>query len=548
MSIAASNSIETEVTPFDDQKPGTSGLRKKVARFQEPHYIETFVQAIFDTVPALKGGRMVLGGDGRFLNKEAIQIIIRMAAANGVGEIIVGQNGILSTPAASNLIRKRKAVAGIILSASHNPGGPNGDFGIKLNIDNGGPAPQSVTDALFARSKDLTLYRSLQTPDIDLSTQAELRLGEASIEIVDPVKDYADLMETQFDFAAIRSLAERGETMAFDGMHAVTGPYAREIFENRLGFSAGTVTNGLPLEDFGGGHPDPNLHYAKDLYELMISAEAPLFGAASDGDGDRNLIIGRNCPVSPSDSLAVLAEHAHRVPAYKDGLPGVARSMPTSSALDRVAQGLGIPVFETPTGWKFFGNLLDAGEVGLCGEESAGTGGAHVREKDGIWAVLFWLNILAATGQSVADLMQAHWQRFGRTFYVRHDFEGLEAEPANKLYADLAGNIAGYVGKDIAGLTVQAADVFEYKDPTNGEVAGNQGIRFSFTDGSRMVVRLSGTGTVGATLRIYMERVEEDPASYDKPVAQVLTPLVAAYCEILELERIFGVTQPTGIV
>lgn len=548
MSNLIEDFLEVGTQPFPDQKPGTSGLRKTVKRFSEDKYIENFVQAIFDTVSALKGGRLVLGGDGRYLNDRAIQIIIRMAAANGVKEIIVGQQGILSTPAASHMIRSRRADAGIILSASHNPGGPEGDFGIKLNVGNGGPAPQSVTDAIYERTKGLDTYRTLDTADIDLSATGTARAGAASVEIVDPVSDYADLMETQFDFDAIRAMAQRGTRMAFDAMHAVTGPYAVEIFENRLGFGEGTVMNGVPKADFGGGHPDPNLKYAKVLHELMTSAGAPEFGAASDGDGDRNLIIGRKCPVSPSDSLAVLAENAHLVPAYRDGLPGVARSMPTSSALDRVAGGLGIPVFETPTGWKFFGSLLDAGMAGLCGEESAGTGGAHIREKDGIWAVLFWLNILAVSGRGVKELLEAHWHRFGRTFYVRHDYEGLDAELAQKTISDLSASIGGFAGSEIAGMAIRAADVFEYQDPTNGEIARNQGLRFLFDNGSRLVLRLSGTGTQGATLRVYMERVEDNPILYEMTVSEALSNLEKAYRSLLNLEAVFGVKTPSAIV
>ncbi|MCK7614155.1 alpha-D-glucose phosphate-specific phosphoglucomutase [Roseibium sediminicola] len=548
MTLLADPFTEIAVKPFPDQKPGTSGLRKKVARFQEPHYIETFVQAIFDTVPALKGGRLVLGGDGRYLNAEALQIILRMAAANGVRDILIGRDGILSTPAASHLIRLRGADAGIILSASHNPGGPGGDFGIKLNMENGGPASETVTRRLFERTRSLTSYKTLHHSDLDLSCPGQVKIGPARVEIVDPVADYADLMATQFDFEAIRRYAASGAGVVFDAMNAVTGPYAKEIFEQRLGFPEGTVWNGEPLTDFGGCHPDPTPVHAKALLEFMTSSDGPAFGAASDGDGDRNLVFGRGGPVSPSDSLALLTEHAHLVPAFRNGLTGVARSMPTSSAVDRVAEALELSVHETPTGWKFFGNLLDAGLVGLCGEESAGTGGAHIREKDGLWAVLFWLNILAVTGQTVEALLKAHWSRFGRTFYVRHDYEDLDQSLAQETIDHLAASVKRYAGVSLGGLQVKTADVFEYQDPVAGEVSKNQGLRFQFRNSERLILRLSGTGTSGATLRIYMERHETAAKTFGAPVATVLAPLRRAYKDLLALEDLFGRSKPDAVV
>jgi phosphoglucomutase len=540
--------LEVSTEPYADQKPGTSGLRKTVARFSAVNYIENFVQSIFDTVPALTGGRLVLGGDGRFLNNTAIQVILRLAAANGVSEVIVGRDGLLSTPAASHMIRSREADAGLILSASHNPGGEKGDFGIKLNMGNGGPAPQSVTDAIFERTKVLGSYKIASTLAADLSRCGTFTVAGMTVTVADPVAAYADLMETQFDFEAIRDWRRKGGRLAFDALNAVTGPYGTEIFENRLGFEKGTVIHGVPLDDFGGLHPDPNPVHARELTGLMAQADAPDLGAASDGDGDRNLIVGRNLVVSPSDSLAVLAANAHLVPAFRSGLTGVARSMPTSSAVDRVAKALKIPVFETPTGWKFFGSLLDAGMVQLCGEESAGTGGAHVREKDGVWAILFWLNILAATGAGVAEILDRHWLRFGRTFYVRHDFEGLDEGRAKELYASLEKRTADLPGQSHGGLVVRTSDVFEYRDASTGEVASRQGVRVLFTDGSRLVVRLSGTGTSGATLRVYMERLETDAAKYATPVAAALSGLVGAYRDILDLETVFGNCDPTAIV
>lgn len=537
--------IETvTTTPFADQKPGTSGLRKKVKVFQQPHYAENFIQSVFDVVENKAAATLVVGGDGRFLNREVIGKAIRMAAANGFARVVVGQGGILSTPAASNLIRQLGAVGGLVLSASHNPGGPDEDFGIKYNAANGGPAPEKMTDAIYARTRSIDQYRIAADAGIDLDRLGVQQLAGMTIEIIDPVAAYADLMETLFDFTAIRGA---GLTMAFDAMNAVTGPYAKEILERRLGFSIGSVRNGTPLEDFGGHHPDPNLVYARELYDLMMSPDAPDFGAASDGDGDRNLIIGRGIFITPSDSLAMLAANAHLAPAYADGLKGIARSMPTSAAADRVAAALGIPAYETPTGWKFFGNLLDAGKVTICGEESAGTGSDHVREKDGLWAVLLWLNILAATGKTVMEIAQEHWARYGRNFYARHDYEGVESAAADALMSELRGKLGELPGQAFGALTVEAADDFAYHDPTDGSMSSNQGIRVLFAGGSRVVFRLSGTGTSGATLRVYLERYEPIGGRLDADTTEMLAEIVAAADAIAGISRHTGRNQPDVI-
>lgn len=529
-----------DTTPYTDQKPGTSGLRKKVPVFQQENYVENFIQSIFDSVAGYRGETLVIGGDGRYFNRETIQTAIRMAAANGFGRVLVGQGGILSTPAASHLIRKNRAFGGIILSASHNPGGPDEDFGIKYNVGNGGPAPEKITEAIYARSREIDRYATIDAPDIDLDKIGTSQLGEMTVEVVDPVADYADLMEKLFDFDAIRDMFAGGFRMVFDAMHAVTGPYAVEILENRLGAQLGTARNSVPLEDFGGHHPDPNLVHARDLYELMMSENAPDFGAASDGDGDRNLIVGKGIFVTPSDSLAILAANAHLAPGYSGGLKGIARSMPTSAAADRVAEKLGIGIYETPTGWKFFGNLLDAGHATICGEESAGTGSDHVREKDGLWAVLLWLNILAVRRESVLDIVTTHWATFGRNYYSRHDYEAVEIDSANTLMDELRAKLSTLPGTSIDGLTIESADDFSYQDPVDGSVSANQGIRIGFVGGSRIVFRLSGTGTSGATIRVYIERYEPDASKHDVETQKALADLIAA------AEKIAGIRKHTG--
>jgi phosphoglucomutase len=534
-------------TPYSDQKPGTSGLRKKVPVFQQENYAENFIQSIFDSLEGFDGKSLVIGGDGRFYNREVIQIAIKMAAANGFGRIIVGQGGILSTPAASHVIRKYKAFGGIILSASHNPGGPKEDFGIKYNIGNGGPAPERITDAIFARSLEIDTYKIAEHSDIDLDHIGESKLGEMIVQIIDPVTDYADLMEELFDFSAIKQMFAGGFKFAFDAMSAVTGPYALEIFENRLGAGDGCVMNGTPLPDFGGHHPDPNLVHAKNLHDMMMADDAPDFGAASDGDGDRNLIIGKHIYVTPSDSLAILAANAHHAPAYKNGIAGIARSMPTSMASDRVAEKLGIPLFETPTGWKFFGNLLDEGKVTICGEESAGTGSDHVREKDGLWAVLLWLNILASRNVSAKEIVEDHWQTFGRTYYSRHDYEGLDTDIANKLMSDLRGSLGDLAGTSAGVHKIENADDFSYLDPVDGSTSSNQGIRIFFEGGARLVLRLSGTGTTGATLRVYMEYFEPDADKHGLDPQDALKDVIEAASIITTLEERTGREAPTVI-
>lgn len=531
--------------PIAGQRPGTSGLRKKVRVFQQPNYAENFIQAVFDTAERTPGATLVIGGDGRFHNRAVIQQAIRMAAANGYGRLLVGRGGILSTPAASCVIRKHRASGGLILSASHNPGGPDEDFGIKYNVANGGPAPEAVTEAIYARTLTIDRWLTVDAPDIDLDRIGETAVGGMAIEVIDPVVDYAELMEQLFDFPAIRAAVAEGLTLAFDAMHAVTGPYAHEILERRLGFQAGTVRNGTPLEDFGGHHPDPNLVHAKVLHDLMMDPEmAPAIGAASDGDGDRNLIIGKGRFITPSDSLAMLAANAHLAPGYAKGLSGVARSMPTSAAVDRVAAALGIPSFETPTGWKFFGNLLDAGKATLCGEESAGTGSDHVREKDGLWAVLLWLNVIAVRRIGVDQLAREHWARFGRNYYARHDYEAIPQAEADALMGALQAALPALPGRSCAGLTVDTADSFAYTDPVDGSVSTGQGLRVIFAGGSRIVFRLSGTGTDGATLRVYLERYEPASGRLDAPVPDMLAELVSAAEEIAGIARHTGRDSP----
>jgi phosphoglucomutase len=538
-------------TPFTDQKPGTSGLRKRVPVFQQARYLENFVQSIFDTIGTPPGSTLVLGGDGRYYNREAIQVILKMAAANGYARVLVGRGGILSTPAASCLIRKYRTHGGIILSASHNPGGPDGDFGIKYNGGNGGPATETVTEAIFVASRKIAEFRIADAPEnaqvIELDKEGDYQIGDMTVSVIDPVAAYAGLMESLFDFAAIRSLLKGRFRIRFDAMHAVTGPYAQEILVNRLGAPPDSVMNAVPLPDFGGGHPDPNLTYAHELVEIMYRADAPDFGAASDGDGDRNMILGKHFFVTPSDSLAVLAANAHLVPGYRRGLAGIARSMPTSAAADRVARDLGIPCFETPTGWKFFGNLMDAGKVTLCGEESFGTGSDHIREKDGLWAVLFWLNILAARRQPVETILMEHWARYGRNVYSRHDYEDIPADAANGVMKLLHDRFAELQGAQFGNLQVKGCDDFSYTDPVDGSVSTAQGVRIMFTDGSRIVFRLSGTGTGGATLRIYLESFEQDASRHHLDAQLLLAELIGIASQISELRERTGREQPTVI-
>ena len=546
--------ITTHMTqPFAGQKPGTSGLRKKVTVFEQPNYLANFVESIFiavQPVDGFAGKTLVIGGDGRFYNDVAIQLVIKIALAHGFSKILVGQNGILSTPAVSNVIRKYGAFGGVILSASHNAGGPDGDFGIKFNISNGGPAPEKITDAIYAYSQTITQYVAADVPDVDITQIGAVQLGNASVEIINPVTDYVELMQKLFDFESIRALFQSGFSMRFDAMHAVTGPYAHSIFEDILGAPKGTVINGTPSTDFGGHHPDPNLVHAKDLYDLMMgkTAEpAPDFGAASDGDGDRNLVIGRGLAVTPSDALAVLAANAHLVPAYADGIVGVARSMPTSAAVDRVAQALNVECFETPTGWKFFGNLLDANRITLCGEESAGASSNHVREKDGLWAVLLWLNILAKKRVAVKELLQDHWAQFGQNYYTRHDFEEIETEKANAVMSHIQAQFPGLAGKTFGNLTIASADDFSYHDPIDGSVSHHQGLRVLFTNGSRIVYRLSGTGTVGATIRMYIERYETDAKQHGQDAQIMLADLIQIAYQISDIAALTGRTEPNVI-
>ena len=540
--------IRTVATkPFADQRPGTSGLRKKVPEFQQPGYLENFVQSVFDSIEGHEGKMLVLGGDGRFFNREAIQLVVKIAAANGFGRIVVGKGGILSTPAVSALIRHLGAFGGIILSASHNPGGPAGDFGIKYNISAGGPAPESVTEAIFARTKTIAAYKIADVPDIDIDRLGKVKVEGCEIEIINPVTQYLSLMKTLFDFDAIRALFASGFRMRFDALHAVTGPYAHAIFEDALGSGAGTVVNGTPLPDFGGHHPDPNPTYAKELYDFMMSASAPDFGGASDGDGDRNMILGKGIYVTPSDSLAILAANAQLAPGYAKGIAGVARSMPTSAAADHVATRLGVKSYETPTGWKFFGNLLDAGLATLCGEESFGTGSNHIREKDGVWAVLFWLNILAKRRISVADLVRQHWGTYGRNYYTRHDYEEIDLSAAQSLMAALEEATKTLPGRTFGALKVEAADDFAYHDPVDGSDADRQGIRIMFAGGSRIVYRLSGTGTVGATLRVYVEHYAPPSGNLNQETQAALADLIALSKSLAEIERRTGRKAPSVV-
>ncbi len=533
--------------PFTDQKPGTSGLRKSSQQFEQANYLESFVEAVFRTLPGVQGGTLVLGGDGRYGNRRAIDVILRMGAAHGLSKVIVTTGGILSTPAASNLIRQRQAIGGIILSASHNPGGPDGDFGVKVNGANGGPTPASFTDAVFECTKTLEQYSIVDAAAIAIDTPGSHSIGAMQVEVIDGVDDFVALMQQLFDFDRIRELIRSDFPLAFDAMHAVTGPYATRLLENILGAPAGSVRNGVPLEDFGGGHPDPNLTYAHELAELLLDGEEFRFGAACDGDGDRNMILGQHCFVNPSDSLAVLTANATVAPAYADGLAGVARSMPTSSAVDVVAKELGIDCYETPTGWKFFGNLLDAGKITLCGEESFGTGSNHVREKDGLWAVLFWLQILAERRCSVAEIMAEHWKRFGRHYYSRHDYEAVASDAAHGLFDRLEGMLPGLVGQSFAGRSVSAADNFSYTDPVDGSVTKGQGLRILLDDGSRVMVRLSGTGTKGATIRVYLESYVPSSGDLNQDPQVALADMISAINELAEIKQRTGMDRPTVI-
>lgn len=536
--------LKVSTKPFDGQKPGTSGLRAKTAVFMRPGYLENFVQAIFDAIGGLAGKSLILGGDGRFFNERAIQVILRMAAANGAARIVVGRDGILSTPAASAIVRHMQTDGGIILSASHNPGGEKGDFGIKFNVSNGGPAPEAVTAAIYARTLQIESYRTVEAADVDIAFDGEQRLGGMVVQVIDPVAIYAELMRSLFDFDAIRGLFAAGFRMRFDAMHGVTGPYAKAILEGELGAPEGTVVNATPLPDFGGGHADPNPVYAAALMAEMFGADAPDFGAASDGDGDRNMIVGRGRYVTPSDSLAVLAANAHLAPGYAGGIAGIARSMPTSRAADRVAARLGVPCYETPTGWKFFGTLLDAGRATICGEESAGTGSNHIREKDGLWAVLLWLNILAARGQSVAEIMEDHWATYGRDAYSRHDYEGVDKPAAQTLMSNLRMALPTLPGREVAGLRISAADEFAYEDPVDGSRAAGQGIRLFFGDQARAVLRLSGTGTVGATLRVYLEQYCADGSLSDAEAVAAVAQVASAVAQLTDLHRRTRRTKP----
>ena len=552
MTPSRGESVQTVPTqPFEGQRPGTSGLRKKTRVFMQPGYLENFVQSVFDAVRAdaaegFDAETLVVGGDGRYYNREAVQTIIRMAAANGFGRLLVGRGGILSTPAVSAVIRRQKALGGLVLSASHNPGGIDEDFGIKYNTRNGGPAPESVTERIYAGTQSIERYLTIEHEDVDLEQTGSVRVGETEVVIIDPLEDYTAVMEELFDFERLRAYFAGGQRMLFDAMSAVTGPYATHIIEGRLGAPAGTVLNGTPLPDFGGHHPDPNLVHAAELVRRMSGQDAPGFGAACDGDGDRNLILGRDFFVTPGDSLAVIAEHAREcIPGYRDGLAGVARSMPTSTAVDRVAEALGIKCYETPTGWKFFGNLLDAGLATMCGEESFGTGSNHVREKDGLWAVLCWLSILAVTGKSVEEVVRDHWRRFGRSYYQRHDYEGLDAAAATEMMTELSGNLSNLAGTPLGGSRVERADEFAYTDPVDGSTTSRQGVRIFLEDGSRAVLRLSGTGTAGATLRIYIERYRDDAGASD--IEEALGSLRQGVREMLRLRERFGTDEPTVV-
>lgn len=542
--------MQTETVPtrpYRDQKPGTAGLRKPIVTFRQPHYLENFVQAVFDTVPTLSDGPLVIGGDGRYFNREAIHTIVCMAAANGVSGLVIGRGGLLSTPAAANLVRTRGARGGFLLTASHNPGGPDGDFGIKFNTEGGGQASESLTDAIFRRTLEIERYHIVPAEPVDIDAPGQTRIGAMDIEVVDPVTDYAAQMESLFDFERIRGLFAEGFTMTFDAMHGVTGPYAREILENRLGAPDGTVRNSQPLADFGGRHPDPSPHDAAALHDEFMRRPALDFGAASDGDGDRNMLLTPGRMISPGDSLAILAANAASVPGYRDGIAGVARSMPTSRAVDRVARELGVPAHETPTGWRFFCNLLVAGRITLCGEESFGTGSRHVLEKDGLWAVLFWLNLIAETGKRPNAILDHHWERFGRDYFARHDYQIPDAEAAGRLIRELEDGFGALPGRTLGSLRVIEADRFDYEDPVDGSISRGQGLRVFFETGERAVYRLSGTGTRGATLRVYLERHMPPEGDLTADPRAMLEELGAAAAEIARIREITGLGEPTVV-
>lgn len=533
-------------TPFVDQRMGTAGLRKKVGVFMQPHYLETFLQAVFDTLALPQDATLVIGGDGRYYNDVAIQVIIRMAAAAGVRHMIIGRDGILSTPAASCLIRERRANGGFLLTASHNPGGPEGDFGIKFNLATGGQAPPGITEAVYAASRRIAEYRVATLPAVSLARQGVQQLGPVRIEVVDPVAAYAATMQRLFDFDLLSGWLRSGHSILFDAMHGVTGPYAQQILGNMLGAGATSLMRANPLPDFGGLHPDPNPVDGRLLVERCAAPAGPDLGAASDGDGDRNMIVGRGFVLSPGDSVAMLLANATLVPGYRGGVPGAARSMPTSRALDEVARALGLPCYETPTGWRYFCNLLEAGRIGLCGEESFGTGSSHAREKDGLWAVLFWMNVIAARGESLGAIAQAHWRRFGRHYFQRHDFEIPDGSAGEAVMARLRTRVDGLAGAPVGTATVESADDFSYRDPVDGTVSSAQGVRISFDDGSRMVYRLSGTGTAGATLRVYLERHVRDDILLDTPA--VLAPLARLAREFADIPTLTGLAGPTMVV
>ena len=534
-------------SPFLDQKPGTSGLRKSTLKFQEKHYLEIFIEAILLSLKNLKGSTLIVGGDGRYGNIEAIEKIIQICVAHQVGKVIVPKDGLLSTPATSNLIRKENAIGGIILSASHNPGGINGDFGVKLNISNGGPAPESITNQIFKSSQSLTSYKISEIQIPNLKNFGLFSFGETTLEIIDGVNDYSNLMQKVFDFDQISAFLKNDFSLVFDAMNAVTGPYAKNIFVEKMGLESNCVMNGIPLKDFGGLHPDPNLTYASHLADLLLNKKSYSFGAACDGDGDRNMILGRGCFVNPSDSLAIITANTNCVPGYKGGIAGVARSMPTSSAVDIVASALNLPCFETPTGWKFFGNLLDSNLITLCGEESFGTGSNHIREKDGLWAVLYWLQVLAEKNCSVSELIENHWKQYGRNYYSRHDYEAIPTNIANKIFDNLSSILENLKGSNFAGSLVKEADNFSYLDPVDNSISENQGLRIMLEDNSRVILRLSGTGTKGSTLRLYFEKYVNSKQNLSLNPQIALKPLIDDLNDLLNITSLTKMSNPTVI-